>query len=104
MAVKRNSYIYSGVLHVAVAAIAIFGLPNFWKPPEVVDTALVVDLVPIGLKTNPPPKQAEAPQPEPAKPEPPNAEEPKTEPNKPEQVKTPPPPPTQPPHQPKPPE
>ena len=84
MAVKRNSYIYSGILHVAIAAIAIFGLPSLWKPPEVVETPLVVDLVPIGLKTNPPPKQAEAPQPEPAKPEPPKAPEPKPEPPKPE--------------------
>ncbi|MEW5728625.1 MAG: energy transducer TonB, partial [Pseudomonadota bacterium] len=68
---RRESYIFSGVLHVAVALIAYFGLPQFFRDPPEVETPIIVDLVPIGAKTNPPPKQAEEPQPEPAKPEPP---------------------------------
>jgi outer membrane biosynthesis protein TonB len=73
---RSESYIYSGVLHVAVALFAVFGLPQFFRDPPQPETPMVVDLVPIGLKTNPPPKQADEPQPEPAKPEPPKPEPP----------------------------
>src|SRR5512145_2258820 len=83
MELRRESLIFSGVLHLALALLAIFGLPSFWNKPPEMEAPFVVDLVPIGAKTNTPPKQAEAPQPEPAKPEPPKAPEPKPEPPKP---------------------
>ena len=93
MEMRRESFIFSGVMHVLVAVFAIFGMPAFWDKPPEVEAPFVVDLVPIGAKTNPPPKQAEAPQPEQAKPEPPKAPEPKPEPPKPEPQKPAPPPP-----------
>ena len=93
MEMRRESFVFSGVLHLFAALVAIFGLPIFWDEPAEMEAPIVVDLVPIGAKTNPPPKQAEAPQPEPAKPEPPKAEEPKPEPPKPEPKPAPPPPP-----------
>jgi Predicted membrane protein len=97
MMLRRDSYIYSGVLHVAIAVVAVFGLPAFWDDPPAIETPMVVDLVPLGARSNPPPRQAETPQPEPAKPEPPKAEEPKPEPPKPEPPKPEPPKPAPPP-------
>jgi outer membrane biosynthesis protein TonB len=94
---RRDSYIYSGVLHVVAALLAVFGLPHFFRDPPPQETPMVVDLVPIGAKTNPPPKQADEPQPEPAKSEPPKPEPPKPEPPKPEPPKPAPPPPPKPP-------
>ena len=98
--VRRESYLCSGVLHLAVAALAVFGLPTLMKEPPAIETPIVVDLVPIGAKSNPPPKQSEQIQPEPSKAEPAKAEPPKPEPPKPEPkpepAKPPPPPPPQP--------
>lgn len=107
MSMRRESYLFSGVLHLIIASLAVFGLPQFFRDPPAVETPMVVDLVPIGIKSNPPPKQLSEPQPEPAKPEeakpePPKPEPPKPEPPKPEPPKPAPPPPPPPP--PKPPE
>jgi len=102
---RRDSYIFSGLLHLAIVLIAAFGLPQFWKPLPVEDAPIVVDIVPIGAKTNPPPLQDNKPQPEPQKtePEPPKPEPPKPEPPKPEPPKPPPPPTPAPPPPPPPP-
>lgn len=88
---RRESYIFSGVFHIAVALLSIFGLPFFWREPPIDDQPIVVDIVPLGEKTNPPPAQSEQAQPEPAKPEPPKPEA------KPEPPKPAPPPPAPPP-------
>lgn len=66
---RRDSFIYSGLLHVVALLLAIFGLPIFLKDPPIEDQPIVVDIVPLGDKTNPPPKQNAEPQPEPPKPE-----------------------------------
>jgi len=96
---RRDSYIFSGALHISIALLSVFGLPWFFKEPPIDDQPIVVDIVPLGEKTNPPPKQADNPQPEPpkpeAKPEPAKAEPPKPTaapppPPKPEQVPLPP--------------
>ncbi len=86
---RRECYIFSILLHVIVILLSIFGLPFLMKEPPIDEQPLVVDIVPIGDKTNPPPKQDVKEQPEPPKPE-----------EKPEQAKpapapapTPPPPP-----------
>ena len=75
---RRDSYIFSAVLHVVVALLAIFGLPMFWQQPPIEDQPIVVDVVPLGAKTNPPPLKSAESQPEPpkpqAKPEPPKPE------------------------------
>ncbi|WP_239988781.1 TonB C-terminal domain-containing protein [Paramagnetospirillum kuznetsovii] len=92
---RRESYVFSGILHLAIFLIAVFGLPQFWREPPMDETPMVVDIVPIGEKSNPPPLQDNKPQPEPqkAEPEPPKPEPPKPEPPKPEPPKPQPPPP-----------
>ncbi len=101
---RRSSYVFSGLLHLAIFLIAVFGLPQLWREPPVEETPMVVDIVPIGEKTNPPPLQDNKPQPEPqkAEPEPPKPEPPKPEPPKPEPPKPAPPTPAPPPPPPKP--
>jgi len=94
MEIRRESYIYSGLLHFFVVLLAIFGLPQFWREPPIEETPMVVDIVPIGAKTNPPPLRDDKPQPEPQKTAEPTPEPPKPEPVKPEPKPTPPPPPT----------
>jgi outer membrane biosynthesis protein TonB len=105
MELRRDSYIYSGVLHLAIFLVAVFGLPQFWRDPPIEERPMVVDIVPIGEKSNPPPLKDNKPQPEPqkAEPEPPKPEPPKPEPPKPEPPKPPPPAPTPPPPAPTPP-
>ncbi len=66
---RRDSFIYSGLLHLVAILLAIFGLPIFLKEPPIEDQPIVVDIVPLGEKTNPPPKQENQPQPEPPKPQ-----------------------------------
>jgi outer membrane biosynthesis protein TonB len=94
MELRRESYVFSGLLHLALFLLAVFGLPQFWRELPVEEAPIVVDIVPIGAKTNPPPLQDNKPQPEPQKtePEPPKPEPPKPEPPKPEPPKPPPPP------------
>lgn len=93
---RRDSYIYSGVLHVLVALLSIFGLPMFWSEPPIEDQPMVVDIVPLGDKTNPPPSQSERVQTEEAKPkarpEEPKAEAPEPKPQPPEPTPKPQPP------------
>lgn len=78
---RREYFVYSAIFHVLVALLSIYGLPFFLDDKPIEETPLVVDIVPIGPKTNPPPKQDVEPQPEPPKPE-----------DKPEQAAPPPPP------------
>jgi len=94
---RRSSYVFSGLLHLSLLLLAVFGLPQLWREPPVEETPMVVDIVPIGEKTNPPPLQDNKPQPEPqkAEPEPPKPAPPQPEPPKPAPpAPAPPPPPT----------
>ncbi len=74
----------SGAFHVAVFALAIWGVPTLFDPPPIEDTPLIIEVLPIAEITNAP--KATAPTPEPPKPEPPKPEPPPPAP-------TPPPPP-----------
>ncbi len=75
----RKGVLFSGLLHLAVVVIAVFGLPSLFEPAEV-QRPIPVRIVDIGEVTTPP-KQEKKPQPatektppatrpEPAKPEP----------------------------------
>lgn len=99
---RRDSFIFSGVLHVVAILLAIFGLPIFLSEPPIDEQPIVVDIVPLGDKTNPPPKQNAEAQPEPPKPEE-KPEQPKPEPAKPVPPPPAPPPPAPPPPAPPPP-
>lgn len=77
--------VFSALLHVAVIALAYFGLPHFARELPPMDMPVPIDVVTVADITNAPPPPA--PKPEPEKPEPP----------KPEPVKAPPPPPPPPP-------
>ncbi|HIJ39094.1 MAG TPA: cell envelope integrity protein TolA [Rhodospirillaceae bacterium] len=91
--------------HAAVVLLAVLGLPTLLAPPPEIAEPVIVELAQLGDKTNPPPRQVEAPKPEekpaepkkqeappePPKPEPPKPEPPKPEPPKPEPPKPPPP-------------
>jgi len=101
----RIGVVASVILHVLVALLSIFGLPSFFQEPPPDEKPMIVDLVTLGDKTNPPPKQSDTPKesplppapapeprPEPPKPVPP----PKPEPPKPPPTPTPPPPPPKP--------
>ncbi|MBI5163414.1 MAG: cell envelope integrity protein TolA [Magnetospirillum sp.] len=83
---RRDAFIFSAAFHIAIALLSVFGLPYFFSDPIIEDQPIVVDIVPLGEKTNPPPLQAKEPQPEPPKPEP-KPEPPKPEPPKPEPPK-----------------
>ena len=97
----------SVLLHALALLLMVFGLPHLMSPPKDIEEPMVVEVETIAEKTNPPPRQVEAPKPEEPKPEPPKAEEtpppPPPPPPKPE-PKPEPPPPAPPPPQPKPPE
>ncbi|HIJ63220.1 MAG TPA: cell envelope integrity protein TolA [Rhodospirillaceae bacterium] len=100
----------SAAFHAAVVLLAVLGLPSLLSPPPEIAEPVIVELAQLGDKTNPPPRQVEAPKPEekqaeppkqdtppaPPKPEPPKPEPPKPEPPKPEPPKPPPPPPPKP--------
>lgn len=88
---NRSSWIASVVLHLTVVLLAWFGLPHFLREPPRPETPIVIDMVPIGEFTNPPPAQDADPQPEESKPAP-------------EQTTPPPKPPEPKPPEPKPPE
>ena len=92
----RKGAVLSGLLHVAIALVAIFGLPSLFNPPEA-PQPIPVEVVTLAELTTPPkveeaPTPAPAP-PEPPKPEPPEPEPPKPEPPKPAAQQAPPPPP-----------
>lgn len=66
----QRSLIYSAGLHVVVALLIIFGLPDFFERKVIDQPMMIVEMVQIAAKTNPPPSQAprEQPKPTPAKP------------------------------------
>ncbi len=74
----QRSIAYSCVLHVAVFAVAYYGLPELRAPVPLMDTPIMVEIVTIAEETNAPP-----PLPEPElkpEPEPPALPEPEPEP------------------------
>jgi hypothetical protein len=104
----RLGLLCSVALHVVAVVIAVVGLPQLLSPPPEISEPVIVEIAQLGDKTNPPPRQVEAPKPvekpaEPPKrdvtptPEPPKPEPPKPEPPKPEPPKPVPPPPPKPP-------
>jgi len=97
----RRSVLLSSVLHVAVFAVAYYGLPELHDPAPMVDTPIMVEIVTVADETNAPAPEPEAkpepkPEPEPEvkpepKPEPPPAPEPPKVEAKPEPAPAPPP-------------
>lgn len=65
----RRGVIYSAILHAAVALLLIFGLPQFFEDRVLDQQTMVVEMVQIAEKSNPPPSPA--PRVEPPKPTPP---------------------------------
>lgn len=90
----QRGTLYSAILHIGVACLIIFGLPVFMDK-EVLDTQpVIVEMVQIADKTNPPPSvepRQEAPKP------PPKPVEPKPQPPQAKPAPEPPPPPPEPP-------
>jgi len=77
----RAGFFVSVLLHLAVVAASYFGLPYFLPKPVLTEEAIVVDVVEVADKSNPPPpetqpKPPEKPVPPPAAPEPPAPPEP----------------------------
>lgn len=97
------------MLHALALVLMVFGLPHLLSPPKDMEEPMVVEVETISEKTNPPPRQIEAPKPE-ETPTPPKQEEtppppPQPQPKPPEPKPEPPKPdPIPPPPQPKPPE
>lgn len=67
----RRPLAYSVVLHVLVIVIVAFGLPALSPAPPVIEEPIVVDVLPLADRTNPPPTTERAPAVELAKPAPP---------------------------------
>jgi len=99
----------SVMVHALALLLMVFGLPHLLTPPKDIEEPMVVEVETISEKTNPPPRQVEAPKPE-ETPTPPKQEEtppppPQPQPKPPEPKPEPPKPdPAPPPPQPKPPE
>ena len=93
MKIERG-WIYSAILHVAVALLLIFGLPVFMDKEVLDSQPMIVEMVQIAEKTNPPPAK---PREEPPKPLPKPVED--KPPPPPIAAPTPPPPPEPPPPQ-----
>jgi outer membrane biosynthesis protein TonB len=94
----KRAALLSAILHVVVVLFAWLGLPKLMLTPPEIERPIIVDLVQIGEKTNPPPAPVEQlkqdqPAPEPPKPEPPKPEPPKPAPPPPPPAPAPPPPP-----------
>ena len=49
MEMRRESFIFSGILHVVVALFAIFGVPMLWDKPQEIETPLGLALLCHGL-------------------------------------------------------
>lgn len=64
----RRPLAYSVVLHLLVIGIVAFGLPALAPRPLIVEEPMVVDLVPLDERVNPPPATRPAPVPEAARP------------------------------------
>ncbi len=60
----RTSILYSILLHAAIVAVTIYGLPAIRKPPTIQDIPIVVEVVEITAKTSLPSKQEAKPKPE----------------------------------------
>jgi hypothetical protein len=97
---ERSGYIASGILHLGLVLLFLFGLPNFFRHKLPEETPLVVQLVKLGPETRatkltktPPTPEAKpeiAEEPPPPKPEPPKPEaKPEPKPQPPPQVKPP---------------
>lgn len=84
----RAGVIISGLLHLLIALLIYFGLPDFFAPDEF-EQAIPVQIVNIGDVTT----QTEMPQPAPPAPEPPKPEPPQPAPPQPEPPPAPEPPP-----------
>lgn len=76
----QRGTLYSAILHIGVACLIIFGLPVFMDKEVLDSQPMIVEMVQIADKTNPPPSiepRQEAPKPPPKpveqKPEPPQA-------------------------------
>ncbi len=67
-----QGWLPSLALHGMILAIALMGLPSFLQREQVIDTsAMVVELVPVGERTNiKPPPPTETPKPKPERPKP----------------------------------
>jgi hypothetical protein len=100
----RRSYVFSALLHIAVVLLAMFGLPFLMRPPIPDNQPVVVDIVALGSKSNPPPirerrteerhVKAAHPKPRPPEPKPAPKPEPKPAPKpQPQPAPKPPPPP-----------
>ncbi len=85
----RRAMIFSAMLHLSVAVVAVLGLPVLSDREPVVDRPVVIEVVRLAEKTTPPPSP---PKREPPKPAPPRPAEPKPEPAEPKAVEIPPPP------------
>jgi hypothetical protein len=107
---ERSGYIASGILHLGLVLLFLFGLPNFFRHKLPEETPLVVQLVKLGPETRatkltqtPPTPEAKpevAEEPPPPKPEPPKPEpkpEPKPQPPPQDKPPVPQPPPPEPP-------
>ncbi|MDD9877358.1 MAG: hypothetical protein OXR84_07955, partial [Magnetovibrio sp.] len=66
----RGGFFGSVLFHVAVVAIAYFGLPYVSPEPAIVDAPIYVDVINVADEVNPPPPEPE-PEPDPAPPAPP---------------------------------
>ena len=67
----QRGTIYSAILHIGVACLLIFGLPVFMDKEVLDSQPMIVEMVQIADKTNPPPSvepRQEAPKPTPPKP------------------------------------
>jgi hypothetical protein len=91
--VRRDALIASGCLHVAIVALAYFGLPSLFHPAPILDSGPVsVEVVTLPAKEPAPPPPAAKPAPDPPRPKPPPPEKaapPPPPPPDPEPVKAP---------------
>lgn len=66
----QRGWVYSAILHVGVALLVIFGLPHFMDDRLVADQTMIVEMVQIAEKTNPPPSNEPREEPKPVPPKP----------------------------------
>jgi hypothetical protein len=64
----RRPFAYSLILHLGIIVAAVLGLPSLRQPPVKEDEPVIVDLVAVRDKANPPPAAQPAPKPESPKP------------------------------------
>ena len=57
----RTSVFYSVGLHALVVSASIFGLPHMRKPPPMIETPIVVEVVEVAVRTNLPTARPEPP-------------------------------------------